>query len=402
MLQKAPVALSIVCLSISSLSAAPAIIVDNKSMPNNGCPATNITKIQDAVDMAGYGDVIRVCPGIYDEQVTIGKSVHIAGDNGATIQPAGMTANATNLVTGDPIAAVFLIQNAREVVLTDLIVDGSGNGITACLPKLMGVVFQNATGKLTHAVVRNIKLGGDEGGCQSGVAVFAQSLAPGATDLKIDGNSIHDYQKNGIVVNGTGTQVLVQQNVVTGSGPNPLIAQNGIQFADGAAGDVRGNIAGNHVYSPCASLEDCAAVSTDVLILDCNNVAVVRNVLGSSQSAIFYQGNGGSINNNRISSTLVFDGIQVVGDNNTTVINDIVNSQEAGIFVAGKHNTVAANNINEAPIGIWNASGTNTIANNLFFNTLLDVLTGRQPPSMTKAGTLSAGAPRTAKPQPFR
>jgi hypothetical protein len=66
-------------------------------------------------------------------------------------------------------------------------------------------------------------------GTQHGVAVYYYAFSDGASATgAISGNTVHLYQKGGIVANGPNAGVSIGQNTVTGNGPVPYIAQNGI------------------------------------------------------------------------------------------------------------------------------------------------------------------------------
>jgi parallel beta-helix repeat protein len=66
-------------------------------------------------------------------------------------------------------------------------------------------------------------------GTQHGVGIYYRAFGTtGSTSGKVTGNTITNYQKGGIVVNGAST-VTVSGNTVTGQGPVDYIAQNGIQ-----------------------------------------------------------------------------------------------------------------------------------------------------------------------------
>ncbi|RPI50222.1 MAG: hypothetical protein EHM55_21880, partial [Acidobacteria bacterium] len=68
-------------------------------------------------------------------------------------------------------------------------------------------------------------------GNQYGVAIYYRAFfAAGSATGRVSGNTISQYQKGGIVVNGPGSNVQVQENTVVGLGPVSFIAQNGIQF----------------------------------------------------------------------------------------------------------------------------------------------------------------------------
>lgn len=84
-------------------------------------------------------------------------------------------------------------------------------------------------------------------GDQHGVAVYwvYGSAATGA----ITNNTIWNYQKGGIVVNGVGSSASVSGNTVTGQGPVSYIAQNGIQIGYGATATVMRNTVSGNSYT---------------------------------------------------------------------------------------------------------------------------------------------------------
>src|SRR5580704_11145973 len=223
------------------------LIVSNTA----ACPHAQYTKIQDAINAASAGDEIVVCNGIYAEQLSITKSLDIEADSGAFLVPASIQQNATSLTTGDAIAAAVFVSGATNVSITGLTVDGINNGITECAPDLIGVYFQNSSASLRHAAVRNFTLGAALNGCQSGTGVFVESGGGQASDVEIADCSINDYQKNGITANETGTTARIHNNVVTGIGPTPGAAQNGIQIGFSAGGAIREKVVANNVWSPC-------------------------------------------------------------------------------------------------------------------------------------------------------
>jgi len=351
---------------------APILLVDDDKVQ---CPTAAFTKIQDAVNAAPPGATIRVCPGTYNEQVSIAKKLTIRGDNGAVVMPSNMVMNTSSLATGEPIAAAILVAGTTNVTLENLTVDGRNNNIVACAPTLVGVFYRNASGEISDLAVRNMKLSLALNGCQSGLGIFVQSGSGGASHVEIEGSSVHDFQKNGITANETGTHVDINHNVVTGLGPTTGAAQNGIQIGFGARGEIVGNQAANHIWSPCVSVTVCAFIATDILVFQSNDVRVYRNVGGVSQTAIDLVGDHNEIDRNTVFDTLVFDGISVMGNANEVDANSITNSDESGIFIDGNSNTVTENRINEAPIGILKTSGSvgNLINGNYFFNTPIQV-----------------------------
>src|SRR3984893_10366668 len=146
------------------LDRKPDLLVDDDKVQ---CPAATFTSIQAAIDAASPGDLIRVCPGAYREQLSINKSLSIEGDNGAIVLPGNMTVNATGS-SGTPIAAAILVKDAANVEIEGLIVDTANSGVSACSPDLIGILYQNASGSIEHNAVRNTKLAVSPNGCQSG------------------------------------------------------------------------------------------------------------------------------------------------------------------------------------------------------------------------------------------
>src|ERR1700676_3485112 len=186
----------------------PDLLVDDDKVQ---CPAATFTSIQDAINAADPGSLIRVCPGTYREQLSINKSLSIEGDNGAIVLPTRMIANTAGS-SGPPIAAALLVKDAANVEIEGLIVDTANNGITECSPDLIGILYQNSSGSIEHNVVRNSKLSGSLNSCQSGDAIVVQSLGGGTSKVSINDNSVHDYQKNGITGNESGTEVTITNN----------------------------------------------------------------------------------------------------------------------------------------------------------------------------------------------
>lgn len=349
----------------------PDLLVDDDKVQ---CPTATFTSIQDAINAASPGSVIRVCPGTYTEQLSIDKSLRIEGDNGAILLPSNMVANNTGS-SGTPIAAAVFVKEAADVEIEGLIVDTMNNGITQCSPDLVGIQYQNSSGRIRHNTVRNTKLSASLNGCQSGDAIVVQSLGNEVSAVTIDDNSIHDYQKNGITGNELGSQVTISNNVVTGIGPTTGAAQNGIQIGFGARGTVLRNTVTDNVWSPCVSIENCAFNATGILIFQSDGVRVEHNIVATNQIGIYAGGQHDEIESNGIANSLVLVGIDLAGDNGLANQNDVTNSGQAAILVEGNDNKVQSNDITEAPVGVLKLSGTvgNSQSGNSFFDTLIPV-----------------------------
>jgi hypothetical protein len=347
--------------------AAAIIVVGQNSVL---CPGAQFAKIQDAVNAASAGDSIQICPGTYNEQVSITKPLQLNGNNGAIMRPNNIVANSTGLASGQPIAAIILVQDTTGVIIRNVIVDGVDNGISECAPDLIGVFYRNASGELSHVAVRHVKLNSTLNGCQSGSAVLVQSGNGVNSVVAIEESSIHDYQKNGITANEVGTQVTIEGNVVTGLGPTMGATQNGIQIGFGAAGSIRHNTVANHIWLPCVSLESCAFKSDDILVFQSNGVSVHHNAIGVSQTGIAIVGDLGQVFDNDVFDSQIFDGVELIGNENKAERNQITHSDQAGVLIAGNENIVQQNTISESALGVLKVAGSvgNVIANNSYFN----------------------------------
>jgi nitrous oxidase accessory protein NosD len=361
--------------------AASTVLVVGKNAAE--CPDAQFSAIQDAVNAAAPGTIIRICAGTYPEQVSINKAMRLRGENGVVIQPSNVTANSTSTFSGQPIAAIILVKDATDVDVNDLIIDGTNGGITQCAPDYIGVFYRTASGEVSRVAVRNVKLSVDLNGCQSGSAILVQSGGGGTSEVEIEDSSVHDYQKNGITANEVGTEVRIEGNVVTGIGPTTGAAQNGIQIGFGAEGNIARNAVANHIWSPCVSLESCTFTADDILVFQSDNVRVDGNEAGVSQTGIAIVANHARAASNHVFDSLVFDGIELIGNDNEARHNRITHSDQAGVFIQGNNNVVAQNRINEAAFGVLKTAGStsNVITNDDFFNAAVKV----QDPSVSES-----------------
>ncbi|MGH9572729.1 MAG: right-handed parallel beta-helix repeat-containing protein [Candidatus Acidiferrales bacterium] len=365
------VSIPVAAVMPGAAEAANQVVVGTKSATCNAQYPT----IQAGVDAAAPGGTVRICPGVYKEQVTIAKAVTLRGENAVVIEPARVTANATGTASGQPIAAIVLVKDTTDVDIDNVIVDGTNNGITGCSPDLVGLFYQNASGEVNHVAVRNVMLNPSLNGCQSGDAILVQSGGGEMSVVNVQNSSIHDYQKNGITANESGTQVQIDHNVITGIGPTTGAVQNGIQIGFGATGSITKNTIANNVWSTCTSLQSCDNTATGILVFQSDNVTVQHNKEGVAQVGIAINGTHAQVERNQVSGSMVADGIELIGTDNDAQTNTITHSDRAAIFISGNDNVVQQNTINEAAFGVLKVSGSdgNVINNNKSFNTAVEV-----------------------------
>jgi hypothetical protein len=205
--------------------------------------------IQAAVDAAAAGDRVFVCPGVYNEQVTIKKPLTLEGSgiDETIISPTALDKTAPSLFSGLPLAYIILVDGASGVTIKKLTVDGSSASFCA---GFMGIFYRASGGTIDHVKVTSVKSKPQP--CQNDIGIFVQSgYGPRLkSDVTITDSTVVDYGKNGITCNEAGTRCIVVGNTVTGLGPTDVIGQNGIQLGFGAQGAVLLNTVSGNYYTP--------------------------------------------------------------------------------------------------------------------------------------------------------
>jgi len=226
------------------------LIVDDNMLD---CPNAQYTSIQAAVTAAGPGDKIKVCRGLYIEQVSIpsskdGLTLYSVPDLQAVIQAPPTIA--TDLVN---FKSIVRVAGAQDVTIRHFTIQGPGPG--GCDSIRYGVrVDSNGSALITDNHITEIR---DMGlsGCQNGIGVLIGRNRPDlGDDSPGSGSVVHNlidrYQKGGVLVDNTGTRdAEVAYNEVTGT-PSQIIAQNGIQVSRAGRGDAHHNKVSMNQYLP--------------------------------------------------------------------------------------------------------------------------------------------------------
>jgi hypothetical protein len=421
-------------LILSHGASASTVVVTNTT----ACKALpSYPTISQAVSSVPSGSTIYVCPGTYPEQVVIRKSLTLIGvgwnglsgasamgaENPVIISPTGgVVANATDLYNGAPIAAQIFVQTPSaslatpiKVVLEYIAIDGSNNQLSGCsAANLTGIYYQNASGTINQVVTRYQEMDPSDFGCQLGLAIFVESGygSGGTATVTIENSSVHDYDKNGITVDGGGTIATITGNYVVGIGATSLIAQNGIQVSDGATGSVKGNTVTDDVY---INPPDCSATAppycyggSGILIYDSGGTSATSplttsgNTVSNTQLAIVAYSDGSLpadynvVTSNKITTTraagiYLDDGIDLCSNNDMAQSNTVFNSSGSGIHIdsscteggspTGNGTTVTKNTINEACAGVLLGNGTSSQSGNIFYNVVQTTQAGDTCPT---------------------
>jgi len=232
---------------------ARTFIVDNTPF-NGDCPNANFMSIQAAVNASGRNDTVKVCPGVYTEQVRIMGDTH-DGLKLESLKPLQAVIQ-WPIAETPPLALVYL-GGADHVTLRGFTVSGPFT-FPGCSPdRHEGILVDEA---FDARILRNhITLIRNSVpalfGCQEGDAVSIGRRTPGPTagSAHVWQNLIDKYQKNGVQAINSGTFGDIDHNVITGSDDAALqaiIASNGVVVFGGAAAKIEHNIVNNNNFTP--------------------------------------------------------------------------------------------------------------------------------------------------------
>jgi parallel beta-helix repeat protein len=370
------------------------------------CGTPTFPTIQAAVNAVAVAGTVKVCPGTYPEQVTITRNVTVVGVLSGNADAAVVTSPTTGVVIntadlyeppGLPVAAQILVQNAKAVNISNITVDGSANQLNGCGTDIRGIYYQNASGTVSDVVTRNQVLAAGLTGCQAGQGIFVQSsyagaagYAAAAANVTIKNSSVHNFQKNGVTIDGPKAIGAVTYNNITGQGPTTGAGENGVQISDGATGSVTDNAIVDTIWAPDTS-SDTGDAASGILIYSSEHVLVENNIVSTTQFGIvtisdpvYGLGDHTTIASNVVINTQIFDAIDACSNDNSITGNTVFNATESGIHLdstcggTGRGNTVTGNTVNEACAGILEGGGavSGVTTHNTFFNVVNVALAG--------------------------
>jgi hypothetical protein len=280
--------------------------VSNTAPPgsNVSCASPGYSSISGALAVAPSGAVIKVCTGTYPDQLAITQSVTIKAVGSVTV--LGPVSPADNLTGCDVDGGAQPNQDvvdicgtgvtgAVSVTITGLTIQGNWPA-DVCNDSLYGVAVLGAA-HLTMSATTVEDTGGNPltDGCQGGVGIEV-GLATSATaadsgTATLTNDTVTSYQKNGITVDGAGSNAKITGTTVTGAGPSTATAQNGIQVSDGATSAISGSIITgnecNDTNGGCGPSGFSNVQSAGILAFDSGKTTVSNSTVSGNDIGVY-------------------------------------------------------------------------------------------------------------------
>ena len=328
--------------ALQVFTRATTIVVDKNgagALNSATCGMTNYPaclSIGQGITNAQANQLVWVNPGgTYSEQVVINKSISVAS-TGTTVNPASIvpptTLSAVTPANGDPYTTLVSI-GASNVVFTGITVKGPGP--SGCGSLTYGVFAGTGTNvTVSDNQVLSIR-DNPASGCQNGTGIaYGWYQYPAHATGTISNNVVLDYQKRGILVDGSGSNAIISGNTVIGLNTTGIIGQNGIQISRGATGSVGSNVVSNNRYGT-----DACSSSADGILVYATHAGAINvsgNTLFGNDEGIgiygdsyhFVDGLGSqfvTVQGNTVFNNRAFGGIHIdaISSNNNVWLNTV-------------------------------------------------------------------------------
>ena len=319
------------------------------------CKAGSFPTITAALAATPRPNVVKVCPGTYNEQVNITYAVTlegiISGNGGDAIiasPPNGLVVNARDDL-GDPIAAqVYVEVSPGPISISDITLDAANNAVQSPA-YVVGIFFQNSSGTVNHVATRN-QMGGDGG---VGIWIEGGLLLPAVT---VENSSIHSFDDIGIwtQTNAAASELTatIKGNDVNGGFGSGVIANFDIAMGPGATTTV----SDNHL----------AGGVTGVIAAESATGSILSNTLITNSTAIAINGGGVSVTSNNIFLSSI-EGIVLYSALLPAIRGNTIAGCPIGIELNGfADGNAHSNTIMDAGVGLDQVPAGFTVSNSYF------------------------------------
>lgn len=283
-----------------------------------------------------YGTVL-VCPQTFNEQVEITQPVTLQGtSSGDSDQPVlappagGLTQTATNSFGSTVFYQLWVNNVSGPVNISNITVDGTGNGVSCSAVNFSGIFYQNSPGSVSRVTTRNQK----GSGCGVGINVEGGSSNPPVT---IENSSIHDFDNTGIsTATNSGSSALTA--TIKGNEVNAAGALIGVYLLQGSTNTMTGNFISGGSAGIWSNAGATGSISNNTLMNDTNagiyvagdGLSVTANKIMFSTYGIYLSSALATISGNSISSTSA--GIDFACLANPNVHSNVINEAEIGVY----------------------------------------------------------------------
>jgi len=275
-----------------------------------------------------------------------------------------------------PTIAIILVKNTNNVKIENFSINGTGasGAVTGCAPDFDGILFQTASGTIQNNNITGVQLSPSLFGCQVGLGILVQTN-PGVSNsstVNIKSNIVQGYDKNGITCNDAQTTCKLNNNLVIGIGPTPLIAQNGVQFGFGAGGSIINNTVSGDSYDAAGNTgnyQTATAQSCAILIYNTSSpISVNQNIEGNSDIGICLVGTSTvptpavTVNQNNLGNPSAgganFDYGITVDSTNANLHNNVVAGSPVGIMAITADGAVSGASLSNYDITVGNVGNS--------------------------------------------
>jgi hypothetical protein len=310
-----------VCLSLLglSLSVSPALAA---TFYAGTCHAGSFSTISAAANAAPAGSIINVCPGAYDEQVVISKSLTLQGlPNQAANQAEvrGVTTGGTtqSAVFGLDLQPTIWVKSGT-VTIANLTVIADEPGTSGCPLLATAILYASgSTGTINHVVSL-----AEAPTTNCGVGIWAENTSLDASSIKIENSYIRAFNFG----------ILAASQQAEGFAPVLANTITGNTIVDAAHGvylfQTRGKVSGNNI------LNDGLAVAPPAVYgisQNANSTIITANWFSNMDQGVIIAVPFATVTNNKIAQ--VRNGIDLGCFANGTVSGNMIQGQNGLVDV---------------------------------------------------------------------